>query len=492
VPKNVAGAADWYRKAAAQGNDEARRKLVGLDADAKAGRAAEEAANVALRKALAAGKTTPQAWEEAALAAGRAVLDVELAAGRTQEVARQTAQQATDQVRARAPKVGTGEPGTITVEMSVAATPTNPPVIMGSTNLPDGAILSVYLLGDPPACVPDCGLQYNSATVQSGRFTTTLQGAHPLISDSYTIDVAMVASLQSQSVQSVIGKLGEHLRGPYVVTFGPKGQSVPVEFPRSNPSDNEKIVGYTIHYTQKIFVAGDASSDTASRTQAITDFREWNVKSCTSNIDFVNALVRSGTVTGSETLGAERQAKIDACTAEAEVKLQAALKSRQQSPAAMTNGQPQDHSGSQVASSADGQSSRQTGHEWMASAPGFCQSKPYGNLTPKQMAMCDEAAFRYLSKNWQTITAANGQAYEIALDTIYRNLPHNTDPRAELRAATVVVYISEGEIFKPNNVVHYYFDCHDHFQTDRPQWSPILYAPPLSVVAKIASIACGQ
>ena len=210
----------------------------------------------------------------------------------------QAAQQATEQVRARAPKVGTGEPGTITVEMSVAATPTNPPVIMGSTNLPDGAFLSVYLLGDPPACVPDCGLQYNSATVQTGRFTTTLQGPHQLISDFYTIDVAMDASLQSQSVQSVIGKLGENLRGPYVVTFGPKGQYVPVEFPRSNPSDNEKIVGYMIHYTQKIFVAGDASSDAASSTRAIENFRKWSGDSCTSNIDAVNALVRSGAVTG--------------------------------------------------------------------------------------------------------------------------------------------------------------------------------------------------
>jgi TPR repeat protein len=331
VPKNVAEAIDWYHKAAAQGEDEARKKLVTLDADAKAGRAAEAAGNAALQKALAAGKTAAEAWEEAAQAAGRAALNAELAAGSTQEGARQAAQQATEQVRARAPKVDVGEPGTITIEMSVAATPTNPPVIMGSTNLPDGTILSVYLLGDPPACVPDCGLQYNSPTVQSGRFSATLQGPRPLISDSYTIDIAMAASLQSQSVQSVIGKLGEHLRGPYVTTFGPSGQYLPVTFPRDNPSDSEKIVGYTIHYTQKIYIAGNASSDAASRTQAIADFRKWSVKSCTSNIDFVNVLVRSGAVSGSETLGAERQAKIDTCVAQSEAKLQTALKSQGQS-----------------------------------------------------------------------------------------------------------------------------------------------------------------
>jgi hypothetical protein len=131
----------------------------------------------------------------------------------------------------------------------------------------------------------------------------------------------------------------------------------------------------------------------------------------------------------------------------------------------------------------------QTGFDWMESAPAFCRSKPYSSLTSKQMTTCDEAAFRYLSQNWQTITAANGQAYEIALDTVRRNLPNNVVAGA-LRAATVVVYISEGETFNPANVVHFYFDCHDHVQTFQRHWSQVSYAPPLSVAAKIASIAC--
>ena len=131
------------------------------------------------------------------------------------------------------------------------------------------------------------------------------------------------------------------------------------------------------------------------------------------------------------------------------------------------------------------------GQEWLNSAPEFCSSEPYSNLTPKQMAKCHEAAFRYKKKNWKTITASNGQAYEIALDTIYRDLPTNTEPRATLRAATVVVYISEGDTFNIDNVVHFYFDCHDRFQTNsRSFWSPSEYAPPLSIAAKISSVAC--
>ncbi|MGH8540540.1 MAG: hypothetical protein ACRETW_08560 [Stenotrophobium sp.] len=105
------------------------------------------------------------------------------------------------------------------------------------------------------------------------------------------------------------------------------------------------------------------------------------------------------------------------------------------------------------------------GHKWMGSAPSFCRSEPYGKLTPKQMSICDEAAFRYLSKNWKTITASNGQAYEIALDTITRPLPANSDGGATLRAASVLVYMPEGSTFNPDNVFHFYFDCHDRFQT---------------------------
>jgi uncharacterized protein len=132
----------------------------------------------------------------------------------------------------------------------------------------------------------------------------------------------------------------------------------------------------------------------------------------------------------------------------------------------------------------------QTGHEWMRSAPAFCQSRPYSSLTPEEMASCDEAAFRYLSKNWQNVTASNGQVYEIAMDTIYDNLPPNVDPAATLRAATVVVYESKGKLFNARNVQQFYFDCRDHFQTFQQGWSPVTYAPPLSVAAKIASIAC--
>jgi hypothetical protein len=132
----------------------------------------------------------------------------------------------------------------------------------------------------------------------------------------------------------------------------------------------------------------------------------------------------------------------------------------------------------------------QVGLEWMKSAPAFCQSASYSSLTPEQMASCNEAAFRSLSKNWKNVTASNGQVYEVALDTISRNLPSNINPGATLRAATVMVYESQGEPFNPNNVFTFYFDCHDHFQIFQQDFSPVTYFPPQSISAKISSIAC--
>jgi uncharacterized protein YecT (DUF1311 family) len=229
------------------------------------------------------------------------------------------------------------DPESITVDMSVTATPTNPPVIMGTTNLPEGTVLGIVLRGDLPACVPRCGFQ-GFTTVQNGRFTigSELFGDEALLADSYTVEVVTVGAFkQSQNVQSVIGKSGEHLYGSYVVTLDAGAKYVPVRLPRkASPAAGENPFGLMIRYTQKIYVAGSASSDAAARTQAVSERRQSYVKDCTSNIDFVNGLVRSGAVSGAETLGAERQAKIDACMAESESNLQAALKLKEPAEAA--------------------------------------------------------------------------------------------------------------------------------------------------------------
>jgi hypothetical protein len=142
------------------------------------------------------------------------------------------------------------DPNSLTIDMSVSATATNPPVIMGMTNLPEGTVLNVHLLGDPPACVPRCGQEYNAATVHDGRFVTTIKGTEPLLAASYTIEITTpMAGFEPPNVQAVIGKSGEHLRGPYVVTLGSDGKYVPLS---SAQNSVQSITGFMIRYTKRV------------------------------------------------------------------------------------------------------------------------------------------------------------------------------------------------------------------------------------------------
>jgi uncharacterized protein YecT (DUF1311 family) len=162
-------------------------------------------------------------------------------------------------------------PKSIVVSISIVATPTNPPALEGTTNLPDGTPLTIYLRGDDPsACFPRCGLGFDPATVQGGRFAASLGVSTPIAPGSWTVDVfTPMAGLQPEKVQAVIGRFGEHLRGPYVQKFEEGKGLVPFGFPRStDPTDKEmRFGGLTIHYTQKIQVVGSAPSENERREQ---------------------------------------------------------------------------------------------------------------------------------------------------------------------------------------------------------------------------------
>lgn len=236
------------------------------------------------------------------------------------------------QVAAAAPPTPSpaDDPSAIVVQISAAATAANPPEITGSTNLPDGTILSISLLGDPPACTPRCGNTYPSATVEHGRFSASpLKDAESLFSGSYTIDIVTpTARVQPGNVQAVIGKSGERLRGPYVVVLGNgKEADFPVTFPRRTElSDDQKYISFMIHFRQRIRIAGDPVTDAAKRKDALAEFRKSFITSCTQIVDLSNGLVRSGPpITGREIVGAERESWIQACIADSEARLQAVL-----------------------------------------------------------------------------------------------------------------------------------------------------------------------
>ena len=105
-----------------------------------------------------------------------------------------------------------------------------------------------------------------------------------LFPGSYTVDISMsAASAQPPNVQSVIGEKGERLRGQHVVTFGAGGKYVP--FARnagsSDPENDLLGTGPFIHYTQKIIIPGQLSSEaTAKRAQEIADLRQRTLLQC--------------------------------------------------------------------------------------------------------------------------------------------------------------------------------------------------------------------
>jgi uncharacterized protein YecT (DUF1311 family) len=199
--------------------------------------------------------------------------------------------------------------GAVFVQISVTASPTNPPVITGTTNLPPNAKLIVNLRGDPPRCVPKCGIGYGTATVEGGRFTATTGQASPLISGSYTVDISMgPAFTQPENVQRVIGKNGERLRGPWIMALE-NGKFIPAKFPRNVDNSGSWLF---VQYKQRIEVVGDQSFDSVAKARAIAEWRQWSAKSCIDSMILNNA-----TMTGTE-----RQAAIDSCMDRNETKLQ--------------------------------------------------------------------------------------------------------------------------------------------------------------------------
>jgi hypothetical protein len=142
----------------------------------------------------------------------------------------------------------------IDVTMSVAVISENPLTITGSSNLPDGTILSILLIGDRPACLPRCGFELAQATVKDGRFLSKIEANAPLISDSYTIDIVTpMAAAQPANVQSVIGSNGERLRGSYVAALdASSNQYISVDPSVTPPS--QYLGGLSIHYKQRINV----------------------------------------------------------------------------------------------------------------------------------------------------------------------------------------------------------------------------------------------
>jgi hypothetical protein len=160
------------------------------------------------------------------------------------------------------------DPKAITAEMSVRIVPGNPPSFIGKTNLPDGTLLAIFLKGDMPTCYPRCGFFATRPTfVKDGAFAVgpELTGNDQLIPDTHTIEITVYSGsgvqpgggVQPREADAILGRHGEHLRGPHIFSM-PGKELEPVSFPWNPvPGSNEAFGGLIFHFTQRMSVTLD-------------------------------------------------------------------------------------------------------------------------------------------------------------------------------------------------------------------------------------------
>jgi uncharacterized protein len=148
-------------------------------------------------------------------------------------------------------------PSAFVPSMKVAVTPTNPPVFVGSTNLPEGT--GIYL---SISCahwiygVPGCYYLQPAGSVHGGRFRAEVKlddGAAKMRPDTYEVEFSVNATAAGASAAEIaaLGKQNEKIRGPEVFLLQldvPGGREVRV------PNDVPPPLGYLISYIHELHI----------------------------------------------------------------------------------------------------------------------------------------------------------------------------------------------------------------------------------------------
>jgi peptidoglycan hydrolase-like protein with peptidoglycan-binding domain len=184
---------------------------------------------------------------------------------------------------------------TLEVAVRVRVETPSRPVVYGATNLPDGAEL-IVTISRPESKF----MAQDKIVVRNGQFKTTQfsQGGQDLNPGNYGVQITSgLAELQPLEVRAAIGAAGEKMSGSLVK----KGR-----------------YGPTVEFSSAFVVGSGANTqiDAKARQQADQDLKQWVVKSCNDNIDLINALVRRGSVSGREIVGAEREKRVADCIKE--------------------------------------------------------------------------------------------------------------------------------------------------------------------------------
>jgi len=145
---------------------------------------------------------------------------------------------------------GTGQP--LAVAMLVEGSRQDPVSLVGRTNLPDGSRLTLSMNRVQPPCQSACGFTIPALIVSGGEFLVADQSTLKQVGPgSYQVEVLLQGAGQPDGVSAIIGKLGENLRGPLIVTTNAPGQYSRATFPRpAAPSMGERALGLMVRYLQ--------------------------------------------------------------------------------------------------------------------------------------------------------------------------------------------------------------------------------------------------
>jgi hypothetical protein len=177
------------------------------------------------------------------------------------------------------------------------------PTVKGTTNLPDGAQLMVWLIKPwPPdgkerlaAGLTACGdddcfpLQTDSklpdgagfgVVVKNGRFSDgpfTYKGA-ALRPDNYVLEVSLYyASLQPENVRAIIGQVGENMTGPLVggCCFGSHRDKAEIQKELDNQRASAPVLGASIYYARYVEIGQNATSAQSTALPEKSKLAKW-------------------------------------------------------------------------------------------------------------------------------------------------------------------------------------------------------------------------
>jgi hypothetical protein len=386
------------------------------------------------------------------------------------------------------------------------------PMVTGTTNLPDGMQLMVWLVkpwlpdgkerlaAGLPACGDDDCFPLQTYTklpnapgfgvvVKNGRFSDgpfDYKGA-ALRSGNYVLAVmSFFASAQPPEVRAVIGQLGENMTGPLVggCCFGSHQDQAEIQKQLDDERRSAPVLGASIYYARYVQIGQPQQSNAVPSPAATLAQSEVNalrakLMALWAPPAAVNSNPDKFVITLRINLGRDRylaappvvltngQGAVFGATRDSAI--QAIIKAQ---PYDMLQDASYD-AWKEIEFTFD---PREAAHPATGAAP------------PPASAPQRTAGFP--AQKWKRVEADNGAAYAIDMNSISRSGP-DVAGRTQADAVVCVVENDACDIMNMRRWIFYCSQNHVMELTDAG-FTPSVYVPPLSIGRRVLDIACGR